>query len=143
MGCTYIHIHQAMHGGRWFADCRERDEKWLDAFYDPVANLYTFTQCMCFGDIHADGDLKLVVAHLGTGTNDMKLKVYKGIICTMKFYFTWIINQYKMSGGNKQPVWQWFIKLVLANNNRHLCYNGMSGVLIHEKRTTRLLKFSR
>jgi len=52
--------------------------KWSDAFYDPVGNLNTFTQCKCFGDIHADGDLKLIVAHLGTGTNDMKLKVYKG-----------------------------------------------------------------
>lgn len=54
------------------------DGKWLEAFYDPVANIYTFTQCMCFGDIHADGDLKLVLAHLGTGTQDMKLKVFKG-----------------------------------------------------------------
>ncbi|KAF6023937.1 BBS1 [Bugula neritina] len=33
---------------------------------------------MCFGDIHADGELKLVVAHLGTSSKDMKLKVFKG-----------------------------------------------------------------
>ncbi|XP_067939415.1 Bardet-Biedl syndrome 1 protein-like [Watersipora subatra] len=52
--------------------------KWLEAFYDPMANLYTFTQCMTFSDIHADGDMKLVVAHLGTGAQDMKLKVFKG-----------------------------------------------------------------
>ena len=58
--------------------CRDGDSKWLEAFYDPMANLYTFTQCMTFGDIHADGDMKLVLAHLGTGSQDMKLKVFKG-----------------------------------------------------------------
>ncbi|CAL1540056.1 unnamed protein product [Lymnaea stagnalis] len=52
-------------------------EKWLDAYYDPVASLYTFTQCLTLSDIQADGDWKLIVADLGTGSYDMKLKVYK------------------------------------------------------------------
>ena len=54
------------------------NEKWLDAHYDPVASLYTFTQCIALADINADGDNKLIIADLGTGTYDMKLKVYKG-----------------------------------------------------------------
>ena len=53
------------------------NEKWLDAYHDPVASLYTFTQCLTLSDIQADGDWKLIVADLGTGTYDMKLKVYK------------------------------------------------------------------
>ena len=59
---------------------RQENKKWIDAHYDPVANLYTFTQCIYFSDIHADGDNKLIIADLGTGTseNQIKLKVYKG-----------------------------------------------------------------
>ncbi|CAG2249956.1 BBS1 [Mytilus edulis] len=53
-------------------------EKWLNAYYDPVASLYTLTQCVALSDIQADGDWKLVIADLGTGSYDMKLKVYKG-----------------------------------------------------------------
>ena len=61
---------------------RLENKKWIDAHYDPVANLYTFTQCICFSDIHADGDNKLIIADLGAGSaeNQIKLKVYKGII---------------------------------------------------------------
>ncbi|XP_046372718.1 Bardet-Biedl syndrome 1 protein homolog isoform X2 [Haliotis rufescens] len=51
--------------------------KWLDAYHDPMSTLYTFTQCMTLSDIQADGDWKLIVADLGTGSYDMKLKVYK------------------------------------------------------------------
>ena len=51
--------------------------KWLDAYHDPVASLYTFTQCLALSDIHADGDCKLIIADLGTGSYNMKLKVYK------------------------------------------------------------------
>ncbi|KAK6180671.1 hypothetical protein SNE40_008677 [Patella caerulea] len=51
--------------------------KWLDAYHDPVASLYTFTQCLTLADIQADGDWKLIIADLGTGSYDMKLKVYK------------------------------------------------------------------
>ncbi|XP_021370593.1 Bardet-Biedl syndrome 1 protein-like [Mizuhopecten yessoensis] len=53
-------------------------EKWLDAYHDPVASLYTLTQCVALSDIQADGDWKLVIADLGTGAYNMKLKVYKG-----------------------------------------------------------------
>ncbi|GFS80161.1 bardet-Biedl syndrome 1 protein [Nephila pilipes] len=52
--------------------------KWLNAHYDPLATLYTFSSCMCLADLHGDGDYKLIVADLGTGTHNMKLKVYKG-----------------------------------------------------------------
>uniref|UniRef100_A0AAY3ZZZ7 BBSome complex member BBS1 n=1 Tax=Denticeps clupeoides TaxID=299321 RepID=A0AAY3ZZZ7_9TELE len=52
--------------------------KWLDAHYDPVANLYTFTSCVALADLHGDGENKLVVGDLGTGLCNMKLKVYRG-----------------------------------------------------------------
>ncbi|XP_041351022.1 Bardet-Biedl syndrome 1 protein-like isoform X2 [Gigantopelta aegis] len=55
----------------------EAKTKWLDAYHDPVASLYTFTQCLALSDIHADGDCKLIIADLGTGSYNMKLKVYK------------------------------------------------------------------
>lgn len=53
-------------------------KKWLDAHYDPLAALYTFTQCIALSDISADADHKLIIADLGTGSYEMKLKVYKG-----------------------------------------------------------------
>ncbi|BFZ06952.1 hypothetical protein BsWGS_09991 [Bradybaena similaris] len=53
------------------------NDKWLDAYHDPLASLYTFTQCLTLSDIQADGDWKLIIADLGTGSYDMKLKVYK------------------------------------------------------------------
>ncbi|KAL3873186.1 hypothetical protein ACJMK2_036333 [Sinanodonta woodiana] len=56
----------------------EKSDKWLDAYRDPVASLYTFTQCITLADIQADGDWKLIIADLGTGMFNMKLKVYKG-----------------------------------------------------------------
>ncbi|XP_072031464.1 BBSome complex member BBS1-like isoform X2 [Amphiura filiformis] len=56
----------------------EGNSKWLDAHQDPVASLYTFSSCMTFADINGDGENKLVIADLGTGTYNMKLKVYKG-----------------------------------------------------------------
>uniref|UniRef100_UPI003AAC6C9F Bardet-Biedl syndrome 1 protein n=1 Tax=Centroberyx gerrardi TaxID=166262 RepID=UPI003AAC6C9F len=52
--------------------------KWLDAHYDPVANLYTFSSCMDLADLNGDGESKLVVGDLGTGSCNMKLKVYRG-----------------------------------------------------------------
>ncbi|XP_014667462.1 PREDICTED: Bardet-Biedl syndrome 1 protein-like [Priapulus caudatus] len=54
------------------------DSKWLDAHSDPLAALYSFTQCMTLADLHGDGEHKLVIADLGTGAYNMKLKVYKG-----------------------------------------------------------------
>ncbi|KAK2191965.1 hypothetical protein NP493_42g11057 [Ridgeia piscesae] len=56
----------------------DRDKKWLDAHYDPLASLHTFTQCIALSDISADNDHKLIIADLGTGSYEMKLKVYKG-----------------------------------------------------------------
>ncbi|XP_074644382.1 BBSome complex member BBS1-like [Tubulanus polymorphus] len=56
----------------------EGNKKWLNAYYDPVSSLYTFTQCIALTDISGDGESKLVIADLGSGSFDMKLKVYKG-----------------------------------------------------------------
>jgi Bardet-Biedl syndrome 1 protein len=51
---------------------------WLDAHYDPVASLYTFSTCIALENLNRDGDHKLLVGDLGNGHLDMKLKVYKG-----------------------------------------------------------------
>lgn len=61
-------------------ECQEYEgnKKWLNAHYDPLASLYTFSQCIALSDINADGENKLIIADLGTGTYDMKLKVYRG-----------------------------------------------------------------
>jgi len=56
----------------------KKNSAWLDAHYNPVASLYTFTSCIGLADLHADGEYKLVVADLGTGVYNMKLKVFKG-----------------------------------------------------------------
>ncbi|XP_056153450.1 Bardet-Biedl syndrome 1 protein [Lampris incognitus] len=52
--------------------------KWLDAHYDPVANLYTFSSCVNLADLNGDGENTLVIGDLGTGSTNMKLKVYRG-----------------------------------------------------------------
>ncbi|XP_061886580.1 Bardet-Biedl syndrome 1 protein homolog isoform X2 [Entelurus aequoreus] len=54
------------------------DGKWLDAHYDPVAGLHTFTSCVDLADLSGDGDSGLVVGDLGSGSSAMKLKVYRG-----------------------------------------------------------------
>lgn len=54
------------------------EPKWLNAYSDPLATLYTFTSCMALADLNGDGDHKLIIADLGTGQYNMKLKVYKG-----------------------------------------------------------------
>uniref|UniRef100_A0AAR2J2B2 BBSome complex member BBS1 n=1 Tax=Pygocentrus nattereri TaxID=42514 RepID=A0AAR2J2B2_PYGNA len=59
-------------------DSAVSSSKWLDAHYDPVANLYTFSSCIALADLHGDGENKLVVGDLGTGASNMKLKVYRG-----------------------------------------------------------------
>ena len=53
----------------------ERSEKWLDALSDPLTSLYTFNSSIALSDLNGDGDSKLIVADLGTGTYQMKLKV--------------------------------------------------------------------
>ena len=35
---------------------------WLDAWYDPVANLRAYSGCVRLSDLHGDGDHKLLVA---------------------------------------------------------------------------------
>ncbi|XP_063058675.1 Bardet-Biedl syndrome 1 protein [Engraulis encrasicolus] len=67
-----------MSAGQTEQDNSMASSKWLDAHYDPVANLYTFSSCMALADLHGDGESKLVVGDLGTGANNMKLKVYRG-----------------------------------------------------------------
>uniref|UniRef100_A0A674MBP4 Bardet-Biedl syndrome 1 n=1 Tax=Takifugu rubripes TaxID=31033 RepID=A0A674MBP4_TAKRU len=52
--------------------------KWLDAHYDPVAGLYTFSPCMDLADLNGDGENRLLVGDLGSGSLGMKLKVYRG-----------------------------------------------------------------
>ncbi|XP_037133177.1 Bardet-Biedl syndrome 1 protein isoform X2 [Syngnathus acus] len=56
------------------------DGKWLDAHFDPVAGLRTFTSCAALADLSGDGDGRLVAADLGGGGGvaSMKLKVYGG-----------------------------------------------------------------
>ncbi|KAF7649826.1 hypothetical protein LDENG_00135430 [Lucifuga dentata] len=64
--------------GEWSGD----GGKWLDAHYDPVAGLYTFSSCMDLTDLSGDGESRLVVGDLGTGSSGMKLKVYRGTALT-------------------------------------------------------------
>uniref|UniRef100_A0A8C2XJ10 Bardet-Biedl syndrome 1 n=1 Tax=Cyclopterus lumpus TaxID=8103 RepID=A0A8C2XJ10_CYCLU len=54
--------------------------KWLDAHYDPVAGLHTFSSCVDLADLSGDGESRLVVGDLGSGSSGggMKLKVYRG-----------------------------------------------------------------
>ncbi|KAM4715480.1 BBSome complex member BBS1 [Anableps anableps] len=54
--------------------------KWLDAHYDPVAGLYTFSSCVDLADLSGDRESQLVVGDLGTGSSGMKLKVYRGTV---------------------------------------------------------------
>uniref|UniRef100_A0A8C5MM51 BBSome complex member BBS1 n=1 Tax=Leptobrachium leishanense TaxID=445787 RepID=A0A8C5MM51_9ANUR len=56
----------------------ESHSKWLDAHYDPVAGLNTFSSCIALADLHGDGDYKMVAGDMGNGPYNMKLKVYKG-----------------------------------------------------------------
>lgn len=64
---------------------------WIDAWYDPLADLSAFSSSMCFSNINGDGDYKFVVADIKENPyseNRWKkanhlLKVYKGtsLIC--------------------------------------------------------------
>ncbi|XP_067400215.1 Bardet-Biedl syndrome 1 protein isoform X2 [Emydura macquarii macquarii] len=57
---------------------KETNSKWLDAHYDPMANLYTFSSCIALADLHGDGESKLVMGDLGMAGHTMRLKVYRG-----------------------------------------------------------------
>ncbi|XP_040826912.1 Bardet-Biedl syndrome 1 protein [Ochotona curzoniae] len=63
-------------GGR--GESSEASSKWLDAHYDPVANIHTFSACLALADLHGDGEYKLVVGDLGPGAQQPRLKVLKG-----------------------------------------------------------------
>ncbi|KAG7506443.1 hypothetical protein JOB18_005618 [Solea senegalensis] len=52
--------------------------RWLDAHYDPVAGLYTFSSCVDLADLSGDGESRLLVGDLGSGSSGMKLKVFRG-----------------------------------------------------------------
>ncbi|XP_028331380.1 BBSome complex member BBS1 [Gouania willdenowi] len=56
--------------------------KWLDAHYDPVAGLHTFSSCVALADLSGDGDSRLVLGDLGSAGSGMKLKVYRGTVLT-------------------------------------------------------------
>ncbi|XP_066893731.1 Bardet-Biedl syndrome 1 protein isoform X6 [Kogia breviceps] len=56
----------------------EASSKWLDAHYDPMANIHTFSACLELADLHGDGEYKLVVGDLGPGGQQPCLKVLKG-----------------------------------------------------------------
>ncbi|XP_059565970.1 Bardet-Biedl syndrome 1 protein isoform X1 [Myotis daubentonii] len=63
-------------GGK--AESNEASSKWLDAHYDPLANIHTFSACLALADLHGDGEYKLVVGDLGPGGQQPRLKVLKG-----------------------------------------------------------------
>ncbi|XP_052570397.1 Bardet-Biedl syndrome 1 protein isoform X2 [Peromyscus californicus insignis] len=60
------------------AESNEANSKWLDAHYDPMANIHTFSSCLALADLHGDGEYKLVVGDLGPGGQQPRLKVLKG-----------------------------------------------------------------
>ncbi|XP_057408003.1 Bardet-Biedl syndrome 1 protein isoform X5 [Balaenoptera acutorostrata] len=60
------------------AESSEASSKWLDAHYDPMANIHTFSACLELADLHGDGEYKLVVGDLGPGGQQPRLKVLKG-----------------------------------------------------------------
>ncbi|XP_023566372.1 Bardet-Biedl syndrome 1 protein isoform X2 [Octodon degus] len=60
------------------AESNETNSKWLDAHYDPMANIHTFSSCLALADLHGDGENKLVVGDLGPGGRNPHLKVLKG-----------------------------------------------------------------
>ncbi|CAJ0927531.1 unnamed protein product, partial [Mesorhabditis belari] len=53
--------------------------KWVNALHDDAAQVNTLYPCVGLGDLSGDGDVKLVVADMGTSRFNMKLKVFKGV----------------------------------------------------------------
>uniref|UniRef100_A0A5F5PLE9 Bardet-Biedl syndrome 1 n=1 Tax=Equus caballus TaxID=9796 RepID=A0A5F5PLE9_HORSE len=60
------------------AESSEASSKWLDAHYDPMANIHTFSACLVLADLHGDGEYKLAVGDLGPSGRQPCLKVLKG-----------------------------------------------------------------
>jgi Bardet-Biedl syndrome 1 protein len=50
----------------------KKNVNWLNAWYDPIANVKTWGSCIALADINGEGDSKLVIADL-----ERKLKIYK------------------------------------------------------------------
>ena len=48
---------------------------WLTAHDNPLATLYTFSSCIATADLNGDNEFQLIIADLGTGAENMKLKV--------------------------------------------------------------------
>ncbi|XP_060014510.1 Bardet-Biedl syndrome 1 protein isoform X7 [Lagenorhynchus albirostris] len=44
----------------------EASSKWLDAHYDPMANIHTFSACLQLADLHGDGEYKTVITTMTT-----------------------------------------------------------------------------
>ncbi|KAF6104506.1 hypothetical protein HJG60_011418 [Phyllostomus discolor] len=59
-------------------ESKEASSKWLDAHYDPMANIHTFSSCLALADLHGDGEYKLVVGDLGPSGQQSCLKVLQG-----------------------------------------------------------------
>lgn len=50
-----------------------KDGPWLNAWFDPVAGMASFSQLMCLADLHADGDNRLVMVDA-----NKRIRIYKG-----------------------------------------------------------------
>lgn len=59
-------------------ESEKEQHNWIEAHFDPMAGLYTFSPCLSLTDLNGDGDFKLLIATLGSGLYSMKLKVFKG-----------------------------------------------------------------
>lgn len=68
---------------------QQREDKakiWINAWYDPLANICALPGCMTFSDINGDGNSKLILLNSGnnpllrnrTSISSHKMKVYKG-----------------------------------------------------------------
>ncbi|KAB0407489.1 hypothetical protein E2I00_007663, partial [Balaenoptera physalus] len=44
------------------AESSEASSKWLDAHYDPMANIHTFSACLELADLHGDGEYKVSIS---------------------------------------------------------------------------------
>jgi hypothetical protein len=75
----------------WHSSRGLNPQRWLDAFNDSNASIYTFSRCMTFADINADGDYKLIITDLGTGTTNIKLKVQIYVCVYIYIYYIFYI----------------------------------------------------
>lgn len=75
---------------------------WLDAFSDTQATIYTFPNCVATADLVGDGDYRLIIADIGTGTIPSKLKVRSSTfnllcsICSKQHFISYNTLSYVM-----------------------------------------------